>query len=237
MENNPPPQQQQQQPKTSAEMIETVMKDLHVFIEANEKEETTDTYRKESAKLIASSFEKLAEPAPDGPAVKTMFYSDGHGPPSEYLDKIETDIDSLLKSSLHQRLSLAHLINTFVSEFLQKGDLTLEEDDTGYVASNIVLFTQTVDRILQLHQQQLDDLKSTYKVILSNASYPPALQGKISTRASLYLFRYHTACAGCKKDGKTNSDARPCAKSPIHGAPLCQQCLDIEKDSLFFKAE
>lgn len=231
-------QQPPQQPKTSTDLMTQVIQDLSTFIKENKAEDgEADALCYESAEQIAKTFKKLVQPAPDGPALPKSFEeawneSDNLGFPQAYLDEMERSFISLLKTSLHQRITLANLVLTFISEFGQGVGITLEEDDTGYVASNFVLFTQTVDRILDLHQQQVDDLKSTYKVLLSNASYPAALKGKISTRAALYLFRYHTTCAGCKKVG--DSTARPCAKSPIHGAPLCQQCLDIEKDSLFF---
>lgn len=199
-------QQQPQQPKTSTDLMTQVMQDLSTFIKENKftrEGEAVDLVG-ESAVDITKTFKKLVHPAPDGPALPKSFEeawneSDNSGFPQGYLTEMERSFISLLKTSLQQRMALANLVLTFISEFGQGVGITLEEDDTGYVASNFVLFTQTVDRILDLHQQQVDDLKSTYKVLLSNASYPAALKGKISTRAALYLFRYHTTCAGCKK--------------------------------------
>lgn len=243
MENNSVSQHQQQQhslqqPKTSPETLKMILSDLRVFIEANELEGSA--HCKESAETISNSFLKLIQVPEDAPAVSYTPFTGELSSIQGFLDSLEYDIEKFLDSSLKQRIHFAQLIYTYLDSFVKTcfdRDLTLEQDDSGYLASNIILLTQTLDKIISLHHSAIQDLQSTYKVILSNPSYPAAIQGKISSAASLYLFRYHTTCKGCcpSISDKDIEKRRPIAKSPIHGAPLCQNCLDIEKDSLFFK--
>lgn len=143
--------------------------------------------------------------------------------------EFKEQLTSFLMYSVKSRIAFARLCLVYLSE-LEKTFLTkntsLEQDQTGYFAASVLSFNQILDKIIASQENAVKDIQSSYRVVATNAAYPLATQRKIDQGANLYLIRYHSICGGCKLKP-------PVGKALLQNVPLCEDCLQKEKEILF----
>lgn len=217
------------QPADSMALIESIIEELAKLTKSDDDE----VFNKldEAADKIMEQFKKMAQQPKPSDLHK---FSCTYELPAEIFSSETQKLNSTIRQSLklflftnyQSRKHLATVISTYLSLFpFKEAENTLETDETGYYISNLAMFSELMDKIVDGNVNATKEIQSAYLAIISNGNYTPEFRKKLQHLASLYLLRHHTLCLGCKS-------TELAGKSLLQGAPLCIKCLKNEEDAL-----
>lgn len=218
-------QQQQQQPASSLPLLRQVLSDLQKYNENNSYENMEEPIFK-AAEAMRKQFETVHSLKA---ASKTLQQQQHQELTSHRDDAFKPLLRSFLSHAVESRIALSHLIHlylTSVQTAFEDSQTCLEEDSSGYYAACLLTFNEIFDKIIETQISAVKDIQTSYRVIVTNASYPPHIQRSIASKGNLYLIRNHSVCPSCKAKP-------PVARALLQNTPLCQDCLDKEKETLF----
>ncbi len=228
--NSSSKKQQQQQPDNSTELVQLLVKDLKKYGEDNCAASMKDPIQSAVSVLISQIAQLHAIPSTLPPHLKEALGGEKPLLQCEQTQDFKEQLTSFLMHSVKSRIALSRLVLNYLSELervFQTKSTSLEVDQTGgYFAASVLSLTQILDKIIVNQENAVKDIQSSYRVVATNAAYPLATQRKIDQGANLYLIRYHSTCVGCKLKP-------PIAKALLQNVPLCEDCLQKEKELLF----
>lgn len=210
----PPPltPHQQNQPKNSLDLIAFITKDLTEL--TTSKEEDIIKEIESAVDKLYTSMETVAKYPEDtfhqiNPPICTVLSTNNA--------QFKKHLKSFILAQWHVKRSFTGLILSYLASITTP----LEEDETGYIAGNLIVFSETFDKICGVHKKALEDLQSSYHAVLSNGAYDQSTRSKITTLGSLFIFKHHTKCYSCKEGPVVGHGL-------INSVPLCFKCISRE---------